>query len=208
MKRVLLIVLVIFLFSAILTASGKKFTVTIYGNYLTIADDDFKEEYGGKKFFPEGKITVTLFGNLYLWGSYGFFPSSYNWTEWSNKGIVEADIEGERTADKRIISGGVGFFAGFIKKSEFSIKVEAGICSITNTIEATLNEIATQQFISSMEEKQSGIGIRGRLGATYGLYKNLFSELSLSYLYATDKVDDKRINLGGIQLSIGLGLRF
>jgi len=208
MKRVLLLIVVIVLFSGILSASGTKFTLTIYGNYLTIEDDDFKEKYGGKKFFPEAKVSVTVFGNFYLWGSYGFFPSRYNWTEWSNKGIVLPDIEGESTADKRIISGGVGFFAGYIEPGNFSIKVELGICSITNAIESTRNFIDTKEFIDSLEEKQSGTGIRGRFGVTYGLYKKLFSELSLSYMYAADKVDDKRINLGGMQVSIGLGLTF
>lgn len=208
MKRVLLLLVVIVLFSSILSASRTRFTFTIYGNYLTIEDDAFKAQYGGKKIYPEAKVTATLFGNIYLWGSYGFFPSHYNWTEWSNKGLVLADIEGERTADKRIMSGGVGFFAGYIEPSNFSLKLEVGICSITNDIESTRNFIDTKEFIDSEETKQSGVGVRGRLGVTYGLYKKLFSELSLSYMYAADKVDDKWVNLGGIQVSIGLGLTF
>ena len=208
MKRVLFLIVVIVLLSGILSASGTKFTFTIYGNYLTIEDDDFKRLYGGKKYYPEGKISVAIFGNLYLWGSYGFFPSRYNWTEWSNKGLVLPDIEGERTADKRIMSGGVGFFAGYIRPSDFSLKIVVGICNITNAIESMRNFIDTNEFIDSFEEKQSATGIRGRLGVTYGLYKKLFSELSVSYMYAADKVNDSRVNLGGLQVSVGLGLTF
>ena len=208
MKRVLLLLAVIVFFSAILTASGRMFTFTIYGNYLTIEDSDFKAQYGGKKFYPEAKVSVKVFGNFYLWGSYGSFPSRYNWTQWSNKGLVLPDIEGERVLDKRIMSGGIGFFAGYISPGDFSIKVEAGICKITHDIEATRQFIDTQEFIDSLKVKQSATGIRGRLGATYGLYKNLFSELSLSYIYAADKVDDQSFNLGGVQVSVGLGLAF
>jgi hypothetical protein len=141
-------------------------------------------------------------------GSYGFFPDQYKWTEWSNKGVVEADIAGKRTVDKRIISGGVGFFVGYIKRNEFAVKAEAGICRITNAIESIRNIIATGELIDSGDEKQTGTGIRGTLGVTYGLYKKLYSELSFCYMYASDKVNDKRVNLGGIQLSVGLGLRF
>ena len=208
MKRVLLLLLVIFLLSAFVSASGTKFTLTIHGNYFSNADADFKDQYGDTKIYPEGKIAVTIFGNVYLWGSYGFFPSTYTWTEWSNKGEVEADIAGERTADKRMISGGVGFFAGYIRKSDFAARVEVGLCSITNSIESTTNRVGTNEFLGSEEDEQSGIGIRASLGVTYGLYKSLFSEVSLGFMYATEKVEDERINLGGFQLSVGLGLRF
>jgi hypothetical protein len=74
MKRVLLQVLVIVLVAALLPASGTKLTIAIHGNYLTIADDDFKAQYGGKKIFPEGKVAVTIFGNVYLWGELWLFP--------------------------------------------------------------------------------------------------------------------------------------
>ena len=48
----------------------------------------------------------------------------------------------------------------------------------------------------------------GSLGFTYGLVKNIYSEFSISYLYATDKRDDERYNLGGLKLALGIGITF
>lgn len=208
MKRILLLAAVIFLCSTILSAGGPKVAIIIQGNYYTISDKNFKKEYEETRFFPEAKLNASIFGNFYLWGSYGSFPSSLNWTEWSNKGVIEADIDGERIVDKRIIAGGLGFFAGYIAENDFAVKVEAGVCSITNTLESTLTEIDSGAFVGSETEKQSGIGVRANLGVTYGLFKRLFSELSFSYMYASDKIDGTRIKLGGLQLSVGLGYRF
>lgn len=212
MKRVLIVMLIILIYSVSLSGAGKNFMITISGNYLSNADSDYKERYGKRDFFPEGKISIRLKGNLYLWGSYGFLSSSYNWEEWSYKGSAEADLEGESILDKQVISGGIGYYIGYIEKNEMAIKVEAGICRITHNIAATLNQIATNTITSSDETKESGIGFRGNLGVTYGLYKNLFSEVSIGYLYATDKVkigdENERIYLGGFRASVGLGLTF
>jgi hypothetical protein len=204
--------LIILIYSVSLSGAGKKFMITVSGNYFSNADSDYKERYGEIDIFPEGKISIRLMGNLYFWGSYGFLSSSYNWQEWSHKGFAEADLEGESILDKLVISGGIGYYVGYIEKSEISIKVEAGICKITHNIASTLNQIDTNAITSSNETKESGIGIRGNLGLTYGLYKNLFSEVSIGYLYATDKVkvgdNNERIYLGGLRMSVGLGLTF
>jgi hypothetical protein len=212
MKRVLIVMLIILIYSVSLSGAGNNFMITISGNYISNADSDFKERYGKRDFFPEGKISIRLKGNLYLWGSLGFFSSDYNWEEWSYKGSAEPDLEGENILDKLVISGGIGYYIGYIEKNEMSIKVEAGICRITHDIVSTLNQIDTNTITSSEETKESGIGIRGNLGVTYGLYKNLFSEVSIGYLYATDKIkvgdENQRIYLGGLRASVGLGLTF
>jgi len=212
MKRVLIVILIILIYSVSLSGAGKNFMITVSGNYLSNADSDYKERYGERNFFPEGKISIRLMGNLYLWGSYGFLSSSYNWQEWSYKGAAEADLKGESVLDKLVISGGIGYYVGYIEKSEISIKVEAGICKITHNIASTINQIDTDLITGSSETKESGIGIRGNLGVTYGLYKSLFSEVSIGYLYAVDKVKvgdgNQRIYLGGLRMSVGLGLTF
>jgi hypothetical protein len=210
MKRVLIFILVMFLHLAFLFGAEKRFMFTINGNYISNADSNYSELYGKKKFFPEGKIAVKVKGNIYLWGSCGFFSGRYNWVEWSNKGVIEADLEGKSDSDKLVISGGIGYYVGYFEKNQISMKFETGICSIANSIKSTLNQMDTKGIIRSAETKQSGIGVRGNFGIAYGFYKNLFSEVSVGYLYAGDKVgtDAKRINLGGFRLSVGLGLTF
>lgn len=207
MKRKLILMFFVFLCSVFISAQNVMLIVS--GNRISIADSDYKVLYGNSKYFPEGKISFRIKGNFYLWSSLSFFKSRYNWEEWSNKGVVEADVEGKRVLDKLIISGGLGYYVGFLRKNDISIKLEAGICKITNSIESTKNIMHTNEIVSVEEQKEAGVGIRGNLGITYGLYKNnLFAEVTAGYLYATDKVEDNRIKLGGFQMSLGLGWAF
>lgn len=206
MKRKLILILVIFLSSVFISAQNVILSVS--GNRISIADTEDESLYGGTKYFPEGKIALRLKGNIYLWGSLGFFSSQYDWEEWSNKGVVAADVQGENVLDKLIISGGLGYYVGFLRKNDISIRFEVGACRITNSIELSKSMILTNETVSVEEQKEAGIGIRGNLGVTYGIYKNIFAEVTGGYLFATDKVDDKRVKLGGLQLTVGLGIAF
>jgi len=200
--------MVIFLLSASVQAAGAKLTFTVYGNYFSIADAAYKAKYKSSAFFPEAKATLSFSGNFYLWASYGLFSANYQWTEWSNKGVIEADVAGESIIDKRIVSGGLGFFIGYLEKSQFGVRFELGACNIVNDIEDTKLMIGSNAFVSRELDKQSGTGFRINLGVTYGLTKNLFSEIAIGYLLANDKIDGNRINLGGFRTSVGLGFRF
>ncbi len=209
MKRALHLILVFFLLSSILQASdsGTKLSVILNGNYFSNFDATFKSTFGKTKLFPEGKITCAIIGNLYAWGSFGTFPGKYTWTEWSNKGEPTPDVEGISTVRKRIISGGAGFIIGYIKENELAVKAEIGICSITDKMLSTWDKIATKVLIKTKTEKPTGIGFRANLGVAYGIYKRLFTELSISFMSASDTVDTKKVKLGGFQLSLGLGYK-
>ena len=197
------------LFTPVLSAKKIDLTLTLYGNYLGLADKNFKDKFTKKMVIPEAKIAMTFRGNLYLWGSYGRTPLSfsYNWSDWSSKGQYDPDISGEQLAEKQIISGGLGFFIGYIQEGHFSLKAEIGICHINNMYQSDSININTQQTIESKSEKETGIGFRGNFGITYGFFKNLFTELNIGYLHAADKIDDVRILLGGLRLSMGIGIK-
>ena len=153
-------------------------------------------------------MALKITGNIFVWGSYAAFSSGNSGLKWSHKGLEVADIEVNDTLDRAIISGGLGYYVGLIEKGEFAVKIELGACKISNTEETVSSKIAGGSVISSEERTNSGIGIRGNLGITYGLYKNLFAEIAGGYLYATTKVEDYSINLGGLRFSLGLGYRF
>jgi len=206
MKKTFVFVLLI-LFTSVFV-SAKDFMVTVYCDFLSVADDDYKEEYGGRKFFPEIKIAFRIKGNIYLWGSCGFLPAGDSWNEWSNKGVVESDVEVKNRSQKLFFSGGLGYYVGYIAKNDMAIKAELGFCSTTHSIEITANQITTNEVLRSEKSKDSGIGIRGNLGATYGLLKNVFAEASIGYMYVWSKVNDETINAGGFRLAIGLGMKF
>jgi hypothetical protein len=206
MKRALIVVLILMLFPVFISA--QTFIFSISGNRLATADSTYKTRYGKAAYFPEGKLAVRIGGNIYLWGSCGFLTSNYRWQGWSNKGEIVPDIQGESVLDKLIISGGLGFYAGFFRPGDFAVKFEAGVCRITDTIDTTITKIVGGEQVSFAGEKQAGTGFRGNIGVTYGLYKHLFAEVSVGYLHATDTKDNTKIKLGGFRLAVGLGIAF
>jgi hypothetical protein len=188
--------------------SAKNFRFTVYCDYFSAADTTYKEEYGGRKFFPEAKLSFRVKGHFYLWGSGGFLPASYKWDEWSNKGVVNPDIEGKNASRKFFLSGGLGYWVGYFDKSELALKLELGACSTGTTVKITTDNTASNQNIRSEKNTEWGIGVRGNLGVTYGLLKSVFAEASIGYLYVWNKRDEEYINDGGLRLAIGLGVKF
>ena len=207
-KQTTFLALLVLLLASSVTLSAKSFTIVIGGNYLSIADEDFENNYGKKQYFPEGKLTLRFSGNLYLWGSYGWLRDQYTWVEWSNKGVPLADVDGKSVVNKTVIAGGLGFYVGYLKPAQFAIKMEAGIASIKDDVENTKVLMTTNELLNQDDSKFSGIGYKASLGVTYGLFKNVFAELTLGYLHASDKVGDDTIKLGGLRASLGLGLQF
>jgi hypothetical protein len=206
MKKTLLMMLVIILLS--MGVSAKNLTLSLNGNYMTVVDREFKTLYGGKKFFPEAKLTLKFTGNLYFWGSFGFLSSSYTWQEWSNKGVPLADLSGKSVVNKTMISGGLGYYVGYIEPGNFAINLELGVCNISNHYKDTTKRIVDKQITKETTKKENGLGLRANFGVTYGFDKNLYSEVSIGYLFATDTVDTSRVELGGLRLALGIGLKF
>lgn len=207
MKKPIGLVLLVLLFSGIATAAGDRVILTLYGNYLNLAENNFTGQASQSKVFFEAKAAVAISGNIYLWASHGYFPLRDSWTGWDSKNSFDADISMKRTLAKRVIAGGCGFFAGYFEEKQIAIRTEVGICSISNDIESIISKIDTNIRLRSDSAKQSGIGVRGNLAFTYGLYKNIFAEASIGYMYASDKIDDVRSNLGGFHLALGLGIQ-
>lgn len=205
MKKTLLFVALILMTSVFVSA--KDFTVTLYGDYFSVADAGYKETYGGEKFFPEFKIAYRFTGNFYLWGSCGYLPASFKWDKWSNKGVVLADLKMKNASNKLFLSTGVGYWIGYVDQGQLAVRLEMGLCSTHNSIEITENNILTQNITVTSESKKWGIGLRSNFGISYGLTKTLFSEASIGYMYVWAKEDKETINAGGLRLALGFGLK-
>jgi hypothetical protein len=206
MKKSLCLVFVVFLTSSIVSAAGGKIIFNLYGNCLDMAKNNYTDQASQYKVFFEVKAAVTVWDNMYIWASHGYFPLRDSWTTWDSKNSFTKDINVERKLAKRIISGGCGFFAGYLEQKQIAVRLEIGICSVTNTIQSTVSNIDTAEFIRAEKAKQSTIGLRGNLAVTYGLYKSIFAEIEGGYIYASDKIDSVRSNLGGFHLALGLGI--
>jgi hypothetical protein len=206
MKKLLCLVFVVFLISGFAFAAGGKLIFNLYGNCLDMAVNNYTGQASQYKIFFEAKAAYAFSGNLYLWASHGYFPLRDSWAGWNSKNSFAQDISVERKLGKKIISGGCGFFAGYLEKDQIAVRAEIGICSISNVIDTTFSDITTAEILHAEEARQAGIGMRGNLAFTYGLYKNIFGELSVGYMYASDKIDGVRNNLGGLHLQLGLGI--
>lgn len=205
MKKASFLVALLLVTSAV--ALAKDFTVTLYSDYLSVADSNYTDTYGGKKIFPEFKITYRYKGNFYLWGSCGYLPATLKWDKWSNKNVVEADLKMKDASRKIFFSTGLGYWIGYIDRGQLAIRGELGLCSTYNNTKITQKTISTQNVIVTEQNTQWGIGLRGTFGVTYGLTKNIYTEANIGYMYVWAKYDGDYINTGGFRLAMGMGLK-
>jgi hypothetical protein len=206
MKKSLCLVFIVLLASGFAFAAGGKLIFNLYGNCMDLPVNNYTGQASQYKIFFEAKAAFAISGNTYLWASHGYFPLRDSWPGWNSKNSFSSDLNVERKLGKKIISGGCGFFAGYLKKDQIAVRGEIGICAITNDIDTTTSSTGTNALLHAETAKQAGIGVRGNLAFTYGLYKNIFGELSVGYMYASDKIDNVRTNLGGLHLQLGLGI--
>jgi hypothetical protein len=206
MKKALGLFFIVLFFSGFAFAAGGKLIFNIYGNGLDLPANSYTGQKSQYKIYFEAKAAVEVRGNMYLWASHGYFPLRDDWTGWDSKNSFAKDISVERKLAKRILSGGIGYFAGYLEKDQFALRAEIGVCSITNNIDTATSNLETNELILAETAKQAAIGLRGNLAFTYGLYKNIFAELSVGYMYAIDKIDNVKTNLGGLHLQLGLGI--
>lgn len=206
MKKTVILILLILLTSVFISAENFRFT--LYGNYFAVADASYKKEYGAKKYFPEVKLSLRIKGNIYLWGSFGYLPASYTWDDWSNKGVVDPDVIVKNSSDKMFFAGGLGYWVGYFEPHDFAVKFELGACGTYNLTKMAATKVDTEEVLRTDKSSEIGYGITGNLGFTYGLLKNVYSELSLGYMYVWDQRTTKILNAGGFRLSIGLGVKF
>ena len=207
MKKLTALVFLALLCAGTLSASGGRAILNLYGSALNVAQNKFTGQKGGNKIFFEVKAAYAISGNLYLWASHGYFPLRDSWSSWESKGSFAPDALVERTLGKRIVAGGGGVFIGYFEPGQIAVRAEAGVCHIANDIDTAVSSLATGQFIRGVEDKQRGIGARGGLAVTYGLYRSVFAEASAGYMYAADKIDGVRSNLGGFHVALGLGIQ-
>ena len=207
MKKRMVAIVAFFIFAGSLSAERGRLILNLYGVGLNMAKNDFTSQDSRNKVYFEAKAAYAFSGNLYVWASHGYFPLRDNWQSWEKKSSFEPDALVERTLGKRVLAGGCGLYIGYFEPKGFGVRAEVGLCSITNAIDSTVSDMETDEIIRSVEARQRGLGLRGNLAFTYGLYRNIFAEISAGYMYAADKIDGVRSNLGGLHAALGLGIQ-
>lgn len=206
MKKLMVLVLAVFLLAATAPAAGGKLILNAYGTCLDLPANSFTAQESQYKVFAEGKASYLVWRNLYVWASYGTFPLRDDWSGWSSKASFAKDLNYERTLAKRMISAGCGYLIGYLEPAQFAIRGEVGACFVANEIGTDVSQIQSGQLLRTDEARQSGIGLRLNLSVDYGLLKGVFAEISAGYTWAGDTIDDVSTKLGGLHLALGLGI--
>lgn len=164
---------------------GKRFFLGIWGSYFSQSDSDFREVYGSGILSPEVKTGIKIYKNLYLWCGYGYF---------SSKGETLLFAE-ETTFSQHFLSIGPGFRVKLTTGLFFA--GEIGIYHVKYKEEA-------------LGEKLSGSapGFRVNSGMMLSISRGFFADVSVSYLWASEKIDGTSFKLGGLKPGIGIGIRF
>ena len=182
MKKIALLLLGISLLITISWAEGFSLAPTI--SYLGKEDAGFKEIYGSGGIQPGLRAEAVVWKELSIYASYGYF---------SKKGTTPV-LEEEAKTTQHSFSLGAAWRGALSGKAAWGIY--AGLLHIRYQEEALGGKI-----------KDSAMGIE--LGALldYSLSDRIFLFPFLSYLTASDTIDDMKIKLGGFKAGVGLGIR-
>jgi len=184
MKKIIFVSLLIGILS-VCGFSGDKFMISFTGNYLNSADEGYKEIYGNGMFYPELNMGYRVYKNFYLWAGYGFL---------SKNGTTPV-LKLETKSKQNYISFGAGYNGDFSNKFGYIVKL--GVFNV-NYKEKAMEE----------EVKDSAIGFRIDVGIIFNINKNIFTNLNIGYLYASDTIKKESIKIGGLKTGIGVGFRF
>jgi hypothetical protein len=166
-----------------------KFFLTLTGNYMVPAQDNFSEIYGGGALSPGVKAGYKFYRSFYLWAGYEFL---------SKNGATPL-FEEESKWKEAFLSGGIGYHGNM--SAAFAYKLEIGLFSAAYTEEAFGEEVTGSGL---------GAGINGALVFKAG--DRLFMEFFIGYITASDNIEndieDITLKLGGLRGGVGLGIRF
>lgn len=185
-KGLPLAVLLIML-SAIWGYAGENFLVFFTGNYLVPADGNYKSIYGSGVLYPELIIGSEVYKNFSLWVGFGLL---------SAKGkSMDPNPKVESKSTQNFLSFGTRY-SGKISKNMI-YKVDLGLFYVVYKQDAVEEELSG-----------SALGFRTDLGLVYTLSRNLFTEFSIGYLSASDRVKELSVRWGGFKGGVGLGIWF
>jgi len=183
MRKTILTIFILLIIATVLNGAN-RFMISFSGNYMTSSDSVYRKVYGSGEFYPEFKAGVKIFNNVYGWAGYGFL---------SAKGQTYPDLNLETEARKKYLSAGIGYQG----KGNVTYRIDAGLLYV-NWEENALDRL----------NKGKAIGVRFGAAAVYNWTTSFFTEISSSYLFASDKIDDITLKLGGFTAGISIGMRF
>lgn len=162
-----------------------KFFLSITANYMFSAEERFRNVYESGVFYPELNAGFKFSRNLFAWGSFGFFSKS---------GASIALAEPSRWRQQNL-SLGFGYYKNISLRWGWEVRV--GAVGIIYREEAFGEKISDRAF-----------GGRLDIAGVFKITDQLFTAISLGYLYAPDTTEETSLILGGLRVRISLGVRY
>jgi hypothetical protein len=162
-----------------------KLFIAITGNYMIPAVENFSEIYSRGVISPEIIAGYIFYRDFYIWSGFSFFTKS-------GASLV---LKEPTQWKQRYFTLGFGYYKN--APIIFGWEIKAGAIFVNYSEEA---------FGVKVSGNTAGIRIDG--SANYKLSDRWYGLFTVSYLLASDKVNDMKIKVGGIKTGIGLGFRF
>lgn len=174
--------------------------IYVTANYMIPPERVLKDVYGSRLFTPELKVGYKFYRAFYIWGGFAFSTKK-------GKSINFPFSEDPSPAKwkQTFLSLGLGYSGDMSIK--FGYKAEVGMFYVSFRDE--MEPIGERGgLVDTFSESGTTVGVRIGGAAIFKISDQLFTEVSLGYLYASDKINDISIQLGGLKAGIGLGIRF
>lgn len=162
-----------------------KFFVSIGGNYMLPAQENFKDIYGSGLLDPEIRIGYRLHRNFHVWGGFGF----------SSKTGASPTLKERTKWQEKCLSLGLSYNGSISARIDYK---------------ASLGAIYISYSEEALGETPSGnaFGVRIDGSGIFNISNRWFTEILMGYLLASDTINDISLKLGGFKTGIGLGVRF
>ena len=163
----------------------KSIFIGLKGNIMFPSDSGFKNVYGSNMFCPGAEFGFKLKNNIYFVAGFDIFKKD------GETPVLKEISESEQT----FISLGAGYIKNI--SDRFYLRGDAGILSISYEEKAFGEKITGSSF---------GFYLQGGAEMIFG--ERFYISSLAGYSSASDKIDDLSIKLGGLKISIILGVVF
>jgi hypothetical protein len=183
--------ILVFLFSAFVRVCpaedipAHKFMVAASGNIFRSPASSYRKIYGSTSFMPEIKFMFLAYRNFGVWGSFAYIDDS-GWIE---------EVDEAASIRQTVLGFGIGYAHQLA--AALCLRGELGLA-----YDSFKEEALAETF------KSSGLGLKIGVSLDYRIWKKWFAILSASYSQISDDAQTGKIDLGGTQVGVGIGVVF
>jgi len=176
--------IIFFLMLASCLSAEERVMISLSNNYMLFNDKDYQNTYGYGSYFPELRFSYFLDDNLLIWSGLGLV---------SNDGNTPV-LQLKSSSHQYFISLGGGYVINLYEHVDFISRLG-------------LIWVYYDENVLTLSESGDSLGIRLDVSLQLAITDMLFIEISCGYLTASDKINNKEIDIGGFKTGIDFGIK-